>query len=798
MTQSFTNNDGHQGAWLVYLNGLEIPSADVNISYGVWMIPEATISLPPHRALQRLGAEDRIEVAIFYLDDLANPKKPEFKLMFEGDIIGWSYVNTPGGRRMNFNAIADISIFTQLYFYFMNTVDAVVGAATTKGFEANSIPQPGVFYPFSLFKKGLISTDKNPAPDINKPFDLVFNVLKGIVSNDVRPELKSYPAVNFFSRWVRKRNFINRFAALPLFEDENDTEKGVFPILKAVQADFALKTMQQNLAATVGEAGSIFDVLKQTLGLVYHELAMIPTAPCFRVRLEDGTIIGPASTTPTTPERAAKEPLRLINYFVKPQLLFGIAPTCNVIFPSMLNSLQYSENYLAQPTRTYLNDQFITGLLPQNAFTSSALTVGYPPEVNSVLKQRSGQITDGTKDVISNGKNVLVFPEEFFKGPVINRGAVPSWFTYLKNKEVAVDQEYRLTKLFELYAQYEHFRSRYEKRGGAVDLSFNPYVIPGFPCVIFDGQSSSFDVTGYLMNVTQSFSSGNMRTSISYSFGRTIQEMFDILKYDMDKLGVVLGRAPAEPVDSVRNISQNFDEAERFYNALFFGREETPGRKASFDFREVIGYLNDDESVEPIVVNGPTLRDKAIRFLGYEIDDPFVDRQTPLIPGNAIYEVKPTNNLDATKDLVPLNGFEEIFESYDAAMEYVARPVCTLSEYISFIHGGKPLSQLIQDGQVSGPNERFSYEDFNSEEYGSAVYFDRIRKLRQGPGERLSASNIGATIMSPQAGETTTKATIYPAVGEAIRRDYAQTRANWDSALEAYRLDMYNEQSPQR
>lgn len=767
--ESYSQSDLHQGAWLVYVNGLEIPTTDASVSYGVWQMPQASFSVPPHRALQRLGAEDRVEVVIFYLDDLADPDKPEFKLVFEGEIMGWSWVNVPGGRQMRFNCIADISVFNKLYFHFMNTVDAVVGASTQAGFDANSLAQAGVFYPFSLFKKGLIGPDKNPPPDIDRPFEIVYNVVKGMLSNSIDPARRTIPAVNFFSRWARKRNFVNRFAALPLFEDTKDgSQKGVFPIFEAAQADFALKTMQQNLASTVGNAGNIFQVLQQTFGVVYHELAMIPTAPCFRVRIEDGTILGPASTPPTSPERANKEPLRLINYFVKPQLLFGIAPTCNVVFPSMISSMQYQEDYESQPTRTYLNDQFITGMLPQNAQTTAALTVGWPLEVNAVLAQKTGQGDTATaSDVVSNGKNVLVWPEEFFKGPTVANAPVPSWFTYLKNKDPANKQEtageaqpYRLAKLFELYAQYEHVRGRYEKRGGAVDLAFNPYIVPGFPCVVFDQRTSAFDIAGYVMNVTQSFSSGGMRTSISYGFGRTVQEMLEGMAQDIGRLGVVVGSAPAEPIDSVRAISQDPEKAEEFYTALFHGRQATPGKWASFDVRDVVGML----------------KPKSSLYAEDEVEEINLYGKT---------------NIDSTRDLAPLKHMEEAFENYDTAMRYVSRPVCTLREYLSFIHGGKTLTQLETEGAVTGPNDKYSYEKLGGRGYGSAVYFDRIKRLRPGPGERPPPAQTGASV-------TEVDAKPYTGSPAGVPSDFPQTRADWDRVLEAYRDEIYNEPSPQR
>ena len=800
-TEPYSPGAFHQGAWLVYMNGIEIPCPSVVVDYGVGTIPSATLSFAPHRLLQRLGSEDRIEVVIFYLDTTLDPDKPAYRLLFEGEILGWSYRNSPSGRSMSFDAVADITVFKELYFFFMNTVEAAVGAATTPGFNANNVSQPGAFYPFSLFKKGLLSGSKKPPADIDRPYELVYNVLRGLLSSDLPPEHRTLPAANFFARLVRKRNFINRFIALPVFEDEADDSAGVFPIFKAVQADFALSTIQENLAATVGGTGSVYDVLEHVLGVVYCELAMLPTAPCYRVRLSDGTVIGTSDTPPSQPDKAHKEPLRLANYFVKPQMLFSIPPSCNVFFPSMIKSVEFSENYRAQPTRSYVNDTLITGkVLPQNAFTSAALTFGYPSEVGAVLKG-----TGNDMHVASTGKDVLVFPEEYFKGPVVHRAPVPSWFTLLQNKnkankdasDPAVKTEHaKLVKLYELYVQYEHYRNRYSKRGGAADLAWNPYPVPGFPCVVFDQRASAVDVVGYLLSVRHTLNAqGGMSTAVNYSYGRTLQEMLDLMREDMTRLGVAMGSAPAEPLDQVRAIGQDFDKAEQFYNAVFHGRQPLGNRKASFDLREVVGFVGDDEDgVEPINIEGPTAEQKATRFaFGFEgVDGRFnqvSEAQVDAVRNNV------KHNIDAEKDLSPLSSFEAVFHNYDLAMQYVARPICTLDEYISFIHGGKTIPELTAEGQVAGPEDDYGYNELQE---GPARYYARIRKLRQGPGPRPPPEAVGAAVSPPPAGGTTNAAVPYTGPRAGVSPDFPQTRADWDSALLAYRDEILNAPHPQR
>lgn len=833
----------HTGAWLVYLNGIEVPCPSVTVNYGVWSIPEATLTFPPHRLLQRLGTEDRIEVVVFYLDDLDDPEHPEFRLLFEGEIIGWSYSSSPDGRQMSFNAVADISVFTQLHFFFLNNVDAIADYAVTPGNETAGVGQAGAFYPFSLFKKGLLvpasqkGKDSDP-PDITRPFEILYNVVRGMVDtrlNDQKPSRRSIPAVNFFSRWTRKRNFLNRFAALPIFEDEvSDTTAGVFPIIQAAQATTALKTLQDNLASTIGNAGTMWEVLKETYGHVFFEVAMLPTAPAARVRIEDGTIVG--GPTPAVGENyKATEPLRLLNYFVKPQLFFGIAPTCNVMFPSMVSNYTYSESYIAQPTRTYVNDQFIASALSSNVFTAAALSFGYPEEVDVILSDKTGRAqaaaakanagnVAGSRRVSASGKNLLVYPEEFYKGPVLSRMAVPSWFTYLKNREpkttatvstqpapASAEESASLHALMASYVEYEHFRGRYEKRGGAANLAWNPYVVPGFPCVIFDQKASAFHTLGYLSNVVQSMSLGGMYTAINYSLSRTIPEMLDLLKNDLAKpenKNKIFGSAPLEPITTVRDIIQDFTKAEQFYNALFFQRQPMKnGKKASFDFREVIGYSREDGKVDPIKLSieqqgvasvagrpltvtnvtqgGSTTNVNASAnsstVAAGETSVNTARVTTQVATGAVLSQLVTTNNLTGTRDVVALPAFEAVFTQYDTAMQYVARPICSITDYVTFLHGaGSSIELLEQSGQVSPGDERFG-EDI--------VYFKRIKKLTYDPNYQPSAAEVGVK----KDAEGNASAYEEAPVGAETA---SQTRADWDSALIAYQIEMYSRQGP--
>ena len=760
----------HRGAWLVYVNGILLPTQSVNVTYGVGQIPEASFAIPPHKSMARIGNEDRLDVVIFYLDTLADPRKPEFRLLFEGEITGWSYTSMATGRMMQFDCLAHISIFKALIFSFINNVSAFVDNETSPSPE--TVSTPGVFYPYSLFSKGLLTnpateaqaTAQSVAPQVTTPFEILYNVVRGMIDINIKAEFRALPGVNFFARWCRKNNFQNRFVALPSFEDTDDVTVGVFPIFIAAQSALGIETMKHDLAKTIGEAGSIWDVLREVFGVVYEEIMMLPTAPCVRVNPSNGFIQG------TLDSKTATGTPRLLNYAVKPQMFFGVPPKCNVIFPSILKTINYHESYSAQPTRVYVNESFLAGTVNQNAMTLAQLRTGYPKQVNAAAQQdpllAKAQNLTVTTSTSLNAKNTLVWPEEFFKGPVSSNITLPKWFWLMANRQAQALKENNpgaLTPLMDLlqgYSEYEYYRQRYAQRSASISTVFNPYIIPGFPCTIFDRRQQPIDLTGYVMAVSHSFSTGHMETNITTSFVRTLPEMLELLgaivsKTTQNPVEAVGTKhdfisAPLEPVSTVSNIIQDAAAAETFYTNLLFGKAQLPLEEtASFDFRKVVGYAPEEGSGEAVtLISTAGIADRVASGLPLEV--------------------------------APLKTSQGLFEDHDTAMAYVSRPICTLLEYIAFIHGEETLNKL---QNASPPRVGAVLDDF-----GPAIYFQRIKYFRPGPGDDPTPAQMNAT---PSGTET------YTGAPAPLLPSFAQTRYDWDEILLAYSDEMLNRKSPQ-
>ena len=816
----FTTNKAHNGAYIVYINGIEVPTTNVSMRYGVWQIPECSISMVPDPVLLRLGTEDRIQVAVFFLDDFnpqPNQEPAVFRLLMEGEIIGWGYQNTPSGRVISFTIHNQIAILMQLFVHFIQNINDISSDATNpaRGVVTSATVSPSMLFPYSLFSDGI-----DPSPDaakISRPFDFAYNIVRSMTSTAVPDEQRAVPASNFFTRWARLTNFMNRFVATPVFDETSlpgGANPSIFPALRALQSTSVIDLITHSLISPVQNSGSFWDMLQLVLQTMFTELAMIPVAPLVNVNLKDSTI---AETKPNehtvTNGRPSKGPTptmptRLANYFVKPQCIFGLPPSCNVFFPSQIKSYSYEENYATQPTRLYFNDEVLNRLLPTEGALGQtvldALAIAYPEEANAHSLAR--RYVAGN----ANGKNFLLFPEEFFKGPVMDRRPMPNWLYFLKMQEMAAQKTVQAAATLagvvfpsgtqaktlpngdpepsveSLYAEYEFYRERFSRRGGTVVLAgFQPFAVPGFPCAIFDNKATRFDVFGYATTVQHSLSARGLSTQVSYTYGRTFQEVLDKLQtmYATDQN--VYAMAPREPISDVRLTIQEFDNAEKFYNALFYGRTPYPGKKASFCWTDVVGYAPDatHKNPEPIFMQGGTesqhsdaanaqialaqatkdLEDVKLQIsaqltvwenatdtLAKQTKNPtntidkslvedanasLADAQAELVRLNAqlaaletqllrqqliisdiaksTTSTKVFTNVTGDRPLQPLPAFEDAFRSYDAAMKYNWRPVCSLDEYIVFYNS-------------VGENE---IPAFTHERSLGARYYERIRRL---------------------------------------------------------------------
>lgn len=1266
----------YQAAFVCYINGVFVPIMGYSTHSAVWEIPSFTIHLIPDIRLERLGSEDRIPVQIFALDYWVDPGKPQFRMVIDGEIVGWQYALHAGNRSMAFTCLHHINVLEDLFFFYMTNVDDVI-ASRSPEVMAQGFSEPGLMWPYALFHQGLLATTPqinaanptreanapgaaatdpdagldatSPAAPIKAPYELLYNVIRGIIGKEVPDNRRSLPMMNFFARHTRKTRLYQRFVRLPYLEDPETLAEGggVFPIFNAARNSEALNAMQRHLVSEIGSSGPVWEVLKQVFGMVLMEVGMLTSPPAVVVELnspsgpkQDGKILrilnnatepvvaqgaipaptpsalqteaeslsreiraavlGQSSLNPAVLQRAGftslparesdvdvtairthlertsgqrgtpapegpardegqttTQPIRLGQYFVKPEMLFGIPPHCNVVFPSMKTGMMYDESYKNQPTRTYVNDAVMTQLLRASGanrhFLLHALSVGYPEEANALMEHKAGGDVEGptlraTPALLESGKNLLIWPEEFFAGPKTAKYPIPKWLSMLRQfsnnqgrgagaepgiiptaptttprpnvpatptppvtgtavpptisearrgmvytraasrpdfayrwlitaealaagnrqnvpyhlpryselpvrgtvrprgssesvpryqqepcaalrilaahlRQVfgaspithfeyvsgwaqavadtsrqadphiagrAVDIMFRTVRrgslysmpdlergspiaeylvqnaevfgvqyliwarsqwmgqnpagvgpgkkfshysrgpdnerwdhfnhihlelsldaaqrnlpfyaaqsssaaaeparpartvfgppnttglitrlpaegnprqitrtieiaqpgtstgpvatrtvsrtieppnvnaneqdkfqaLFELYAQAQHLKSRYMQRRVALQMRYNPYIVPGFPTMIFDSMSTRMHVVGYVQSVDQEASaSGRLSTSAQVTCCRTLPEFIADVRTDTERFGAVVTAAPAEVIDQVRVQIQDIAEAEKFYRRLFYGDgPRVDDAPVAFRWTDAMGYADGLTTIAIETVGESVSQSVARQRAATQARFDAINGRTPstaetsqpngatqpssVTAGGLASQQQQTvvSNLDPNRDLSPReNIYQDAFDDYDVAMRLASRPICTLTDFIRFWHGGKTIVDLQRSGQVGEANESFAYaevEELDIVATGasptgrpvdirgpsgrkSAVFYTRIFKLRPGPGQDGSL----APPSDPEVGYTS-NGTIQPSATHAgVAADFPETRADWDRVLIAY------------
>lgn len=227
-------------------------------------------------------------------------------------------------------------------------------------------------------------------------------------------------AIHFFMRWMALTKTRDKFISFPVIEDTEPKRAGLFPVLNAMRKENIVRALTGYSNYTSGNAGSMWDFIKNTLQIMMYDLGIVVAPSAFEI--DDNHVIKGRAGSKTGSRQA------LGAYLPKPNMYFSVPPSCNVIFPSMIDQLSMQENYATQPTRTYLGDPTPASLLGANRNNSKLsymvnTKAAYPPEVDSAL-------FDAGK-VRTNNKDVAVFPVEYFKGPITNRRHTPTWFSFL-------------------------------------------------------------------------------------------------------------------------------------------------------------------------------------------------------------------------------------------------------------------------------------------------------------------------------------------------------------------------------
>lgn len=457
---TFAQGRHNLGAFVVYLCGIEVPVGSIQAQFSIGgQDPTLLITLAPDIYITRFGAQDRVDVQVFYLDRIYDSKNPKFCLLFDGVITGWSFQRDLAGVSVMLTAKGTFSALRSLIAHYLSDVNDVVSAMVKQptGTDAQVISAVPFPWNFILSFSEFDNSEGGFTQVVKRPFDFFYNFMRLVLGGKSSTEFGSIPSAYFYSKYAYRTSLHKRIVASPLIEESFmlDADLNIipqFPIFEAVQTNIILSALS-NAAQNAGVNAPILDTILLLLQHMYFELLFVP-APSFvyinhktdfpqfdsdRIYIWSDEISLPGKIQPDNPNDDKKVWPGLAEAVTKPNWFFGAPPVCNVIFPSMMSEVHFEESYISQPTRTYVNDTALASMFGSVDADLSAATnmcAGYPPQVQVELDKRFSPQT-GTYDPYKSGKNFLVWPDEFYLGPIANFVDLPPWLMFLLEAQIS-------------------------------------------------------------------------------------------------------------------------------------------------------------------------------------------------------------------------------------------------------------------------------------------------------------------------------------------------------------------------
>jgi hypothetical protein len=231
-----------------------------------------------------------------------------------------------------------------------------------------------------------------------------------------------------------------------------------------------------------------FNVIATTPGIKDKQIRLVFQGCANNLGIALGVGAVPSSSRPK--DEASREPVqkeveadRLYTQIFRPDCFFAAPPTCNVFFPEIYTSFNFTKNFLQEVTRLRLNTSMTfavdTGALAQ---------FHYAPDSASIEALAKKQGVDGLRALL---------PWEIYSGilPKFETCAEITHIAEAAEKNLgfssqdiqgqAIDYEQRA-------ANFNYIKYRFASRGCDLSMKFNPFAVCGFPAAVI---SQPFSLT---------------------------------------------------------------------------------------------------------------------------------------------------------------------------------------------------------------------------------------------------------------------------------------------------------------
>lgn len=508
----------------VYIAGVLLPHTAIYITSAFSNIPVATITLPPYKELFGLGRQDRVPVHIFAKNKFIKDNKEnyegktvkegdpkylvgEYLLIFEGETTGYGYLSDAGGRDFVINAQSHLGFLKDVKLNFILSSEdyysTFLNGACLESLKINQLTN--FIFPLSLFLDGFATKRDTPSShSIRYPTALIENIFDLLVDNTLFVKYKNQDEnslANFWQKYLTKKiNLRKRVKKVPFIDDDG------FPLLRMVQQDQLINQFNKFLQEGLPQnGGTLWDIIYAVFSRMEYEIN-IPPAPTY---------------DPTN---------KVLNSVIaKPMMYDAVPPVCNIIFRNQIKTIRVDETTYDVPTRIRIKD-----------FNKNLISYGREGDTADLLWRLTYYPSTfyNTPTPAGANTNFDLFASEMldtekYTGPYLYDAEAPPWSTYVRTGQfdgtTAKDQDkqYRMTlmKSMLLLKIYEH-------RQITVTIDYNPFIVAGAPCVIFDVIPNGINTeglvfVGYVLSVYHSITRSSLRTSVTLGYSRLIQEEFN-------------------------------------------------------------------------------------------------------------------------------------------------------------------------------------------------------------------------------------------------------------------------------
>jgi len=558
------------------IQGVEVPFIGASVSMGVNIPSTAVVHLIPTKGAMRIRPNTNFEV--FYKDHFATmiTGRQIYRILFEGEAKAISYNRSEGSKAVSVSCMDMSSYWLQAKQYYQNSqVAQGLGAA-----------QRAIFSGVNRITGELISTNSRLNSFFGKAGekDSFVDVVTAIM-DDVKNSNEFF-ALNFSRLKMGDRVF------------SASTQK----MTKSI---FSHKLFQQYIKQQINKSGgvqSLWNVLNMLLAMVHHEIISLPnpswvpnrkwksneTAPLYWTEKEIYKVsVNNARAYDNTADKEPFSDYMPANFIIKPTAWMVDPPSCNIIFPSEVTNVGYSENWQKEITRLQL--------IPNSPIFKdpelSMLSAFYKPDTlqehvrgGAAKKIPPIEIVNLDGKVIGKTKDKsTVRTFSYLSAEELERGIVPGYATILPGSTsfllshayakahkttqekgsqlLGRDVSFGAKKIKEgilgkkdynvfisRLADFEYHRKRASATSFSLLLAFKPGLVPGFPSIFIDDSNMELDIVSYVSRVNHIVNAnGRWESNADFSLARNLDSVSINFDKEINNTKLTIPTQPKEP-----------------------------------------------------------------------------------------------------------------------------------------------------------------------------------------------------------------------------------------------------------